>query len=287
MKVRSAGRISDTTYSNTLREVLKARNEFLTRILAYKLTTVRGNLKEDPLNSTLSEAWKKRLRGKLTIKVQENGQTVTKTIDVNTAKAVDVIDALVKWQNVNSSFSWFTNPNQANVFGKKNLREWIDVNPLWFFTPEQIIDNAVQRSATPGGRIYGSKYIKSSRQRRAIVKDNKQHLCKRLGSSGLEKTRKKSVIKRTDVDRKSRSARNSFTSGARKRQIFQKQRRLEERMEERDITRQLALVQSERLEGALHASVRQYLDFDQKNTNQENAWKTGLSRFGQIDSAYL
>lgn len=271
---------ADETYTAVFRELLKAQNEFLTRVVAYKLTGSLGNLTYDPYNAQLSKRWRDRLRGRVTVQVRDaNGNLVTQTIDVNTAKAVDVVEALKKSRRISGTFR-----------GKfKNLDDLPTgktvVNPLFFFSPEQIIESPIQRY--DNRTIAGNSNNRFSRvaPRRTTVQDSKQSLCKRLGGSGLDRTRRKSVLQRTDTDRKTRSANASFTTGARKRREKQMRRRRDEQSEERSIIAETFLIQPEKLEAALHARVADYLKFETGyNPNQENVWKMDKSRFSGFNT---
>ncbi|KKK63626.1 hypothetical protein LCGC14_2992390, partial [marine sediment metagenome] len=87
MAIETLGNKADKIYTNTVKAVLKARTEFLTNMLLLKMTKTGGQLKADPkaaASSQLSEAWKKKLRGKIKVKV--DGKVTV--IDVNKAKAI-------------------------------------------------------------------------------------------------------------------------------------------------------------------------------------------------------
>ncbi len=145
MAIETLGNKADKIYTNTVKAVLKARTEFLTNMLLLKMTKTGGQLKADPkaaASSQLSEAWKKKLRGKIKVKV--DGKVTV--IDVNKAKAIDVINAMKKSHTITSKFrEWFTDADDFIEKGRSKHKRFA-VHPLMFFTPEQLVDNPNQKS---------------------------------------------------------------------------------------------------------------------------------------------
>ena len=271
MAIETLGNKADKIYTNTVKAVLKARTEFLTNMLLLKMTKTGGQLKADPkaaASSQLSEAWKKKLRGKIKVKV--DGKVTV--IDVNKAKAIDVINAMKKSHTITSKFrEWFTDADDFIEKGRSKHKRFA-VHPLMFFTPEQLVDNPNQKSGRMGVRV-GSRFAGTGRRKGLVIEDSKDSLCKKLGAKGLAKLRLSKTIERADKDRKAKGSKGTVPA-AKKRKQSQKKRRKDERRKERKHIKKTAMIRTERLEGALHASVDQNLKYDTgNNPNQEDAWR--------------
>lgn len=238
--------LKDAGYVAAVKEILKANNEFLSRQLALKLTATGGQLKEDPLNSTLSDNWKKKLKGKIKV----DG----KIVDVNTAKAIDVIEALKKSAPLDFRQKFRNRTDFKTVSGK-----WaVQVNPLFFFRPEQVIQGPKQRSLSAGSRI------KQSGRRAGFTGDRVDFICKGRSKTGLNKIKRQHVIKRSESNRKTTGASARSAAALKKRREQQKKLSKDQKTQTRQIKRKLAQARPEQVETTLHAAVEQHLKYERE-----------------------